>query len=413
MQATLLTIGDELLIGQVVNTNAAWLGEHLGALGAMVRRMVTVGDDDATIGEALSDALADSELVVCTGGLGPTHDDRTVRAVAAALGRSIRIDGSVMADVEAKFAERGRRMAEANRRLAEVPEGFTVLPNPVGTAPGLWGEADGRVVVVLPGVPREMKALVTESVAPRLAERIGEAAVAQKTLHTVGEGESDLAERLGADWEAGGRSLAFLPNYGVVRLRLTATSSDRPAAERELAAFEALVRDRLGDLVYGENGESIEAAVVRMLAARGLTVALAESCTGGRIADALTNVPGASRVFQGAAVVYGNDVKASLLDVPEALMIEHGAVSDPVARAMAAGVRDRLGASLGLSATGIAGPGGGTPEKPVGTVWLGFADEVGTHAVHLRFTPDRELNKRLTTTAALNLLRRQLLRRKD
>ncbi len=422
MTLTLLTVGDELLIGQTVNTNAAWIGQQLNALGVEVGRAATVGDDAAAIAWELSRGLRESDGVVITGGLGPTHDDVTKRAVAEALARPLRFDADVLAGVKEKFEARGRVMTEANRALAEVPEGFEVLENPVGTAPGLWfaGGIDAsegkRIVVILPGVPYEMEALMREHVLPRLAARRGTGGFAQKTLQTVGRGESDLAELIGdlSGWLDGGPEalrLAFLPSYGVVRLRLTAAAATQPAAGERLAAFEAFLRGRVGEFVFGEGDDTLEAAVGRMLAERGLTVAVAESCTGGRLADAITNVPGASGYFVGGAVVYGNDQKVSLLDVDEAALREDGAVSERVARQLADGVRRRLGADLAVSTTGVAGPGGGTPEKPVGTVWLGYADRHGTHAALLRLTGDRLLNKRLTVTLALDLLRRQLLRR--
>jgi len=416
---TLLTVGDELLIGQVVNTNAAWIGEQLSAIGLSVARVVSVGDDAGAIGDELLRGLAQTDGVLITGGLGPTHDDITKRAVAAALGLRLEFREDLLAEVRRKFEARGRPMADANRLLAEVPEGFEPLANPVGTAPGLWyagaapGAAGERVVAILPGVPFEMKTLLREHVLPRLAVRQGEAALVQKTLHTAGAGESDLAASLdGLEDRLSDRlKLAFLPNYGTVRLRITALGDTRPDAAARLAAFEAYLRERLGDFVFGEGEVTLAAVVGEVLRARGLTVAVAESCTGGRIADAITDVPGASGYFRGGAVVYGNDTKSSLLDVDAATIARDGAVSEAVARALAAGVRERLSADLGLSATGVAGPGGGTPDKPVGTVWIGYADETGTHAVRLQLTPERHLNKRLTTTYALDLLRRQLLRR--
>lgn len=414
--AILLTIGDELLIGQTVNTNAAWIGERLSAVGVVVRRAVTVSDEPAEIRGALRQSLADADVVIATGGLGPTHDDVTKKAVADELGRPLRLDEGVLDDLRRTYAARHRPMAERNRVQAEVPEGFAVLRNPVGTAPGLWfeDEVDGRrrALAILPGVPREMKRLMTEAVLPRVVDLNGEASIVQKTLLTVGRGEADLADSLGDldAWLGPRLRLAFLPSYGVVKLRITALGTERAGAEARLAAFEAFVRERVGDLVFGEGDDTLEAAVGRMLRARGLTLATAESCTGGLLADRITNVPGSSDYYLGGAVVYGNQAKVDLLGVDGFVLAEHGAVSEPVARQLAAGARRRLGADLAVAVTGIAGPGGGTPEKPVGTVWLGYADAGGTHAVRVRFVTDRLLNKRLSVTAALNLVRRQVLR---
>ncbi|MDX1532325.1 MAG: competence/damage-inducible protein A [Rhodothermales bacterium] len=422
MNASLLTIGDELLIGQVVNTNGTWIGERLSALGIEVVRAVTVGDEEERIERELRQALGESDLVVLTGGLGPTHDDVTKRAVADELGVELEFHEELLAEVEGKFAARGRTMAAANRLLAEVPAGFEPLPNPKGTAPGLWfdGEVEGRrrAVVILPGVPYEMEALMEGAVLPRLLDRLDGAGAVQKTLLTVGKGESDLAEQLGAlDGWLGRASdgttlrLAFLPSPGAVRLRLTATGPERAAAGARLAEAERHVRDRLGDLLFGEGDDTLEAVVGRMLRERDLSLATAESCTGGLLGHLITNVPGASAYYHGGAVVYGNDQKVLLLRVdPEAIERE-GAVSEPVARQLAEGVRMRLHADIGIATTGIAGPGGGTPEKPVGTIWLGYADDQGSYAVRLQLATDRDLNKRLGAMAALNLVRRQLLRR--
>ena len=417
MTATLLSIGDELLIGQVVNTNAAWLGEQLSALGIAVRRMEVVGDEAAEIRRELRRALGETDLVIITGGLGPTHDDITKRAVADELDRPLEFRDELMDEVRRKFEGRGRRMSESNRQLAEVPAGFEALANPVGTAPGLWfeGEVDGatRSLVILPGVPHEMRTLMQEAVLPRLTARNGDVALAQKTLLTVGRGESDLADALGSYADRLGPSLrlAFLPNYGVVRLRITALGEARTEAEARLADFETYVRERIGEHVFGEGDDTLEAAVGRMLRERGLTLATAESCTGGLLSHRLTNIPGSSAYYCGGAVVYGNSQKIVLLDVDESSLYRDGAVSEAVAKQLAEGVRARLNADLGIATTGIAGPGGGTPRKPVGTVWIGYADEHGPYAVRLQFTNDRLLNKRLSVTAALAILRRQLLRR--
>ncbi|MEM1042315.1 MAG: competence/damage-inducible protein A [Bacteroidota bacterium] len=415
MIASLITVGDELLIGQTVNTNAAWIGEQLSARGITVRRAATVSDEADDIRDELRRALAASDAVLLTGGLGATHDDITKRAVADELGRALVFRDDLFAELKAKFEARGRTMAARNRVQAELPEGFEALPNPVGTAPGLWfeDEASGCAVAVMPGVPQEMKTLMREAVLPRLVERRGDETVVQKTLLTVGRGETDLADALGDYAERLGPDLhlAFLPSYGVIRLRITASGATRAEAEDRLAGFERLVRDRVEEFVFGEGDDLLEAAVGRMVGERGLTLATAESCTGGLLADRITNVPGASAYYSGGAVVYGNEQKVSLLGVDRAAIEAHGAVSEAVAKQLAEGVRLRLGTDLGISTTGVAGPGGGTPEKPVGTVWIGYADTHGSYAVRLQLAKDRLLNKRLSITFALNLLRRQLLRR--
>ena len=413
MKAELITIGDELLIGQVVNTNAAWAGEQLDLAGVDVLRMVTLGDDIEAIQAALADAYRTSELVIITGGLGPTHDDITREAIAGFFGAELRPDPDVLAHIERRFARRGYTMPVSNQRQAMVPEGFEVLPNPVGTAPGLWLAEEGpppRLLAVVPGVPHEMRALMEGEVLPRLRKRKGLRFIRHRTLLTAGIGESNLQERLGdlAGWLGDGLRLAYLPGGGSVRLRASASGDDQQTVERRLDAFEAHLRERIGLYFFGTGTETLEAAVGKMLKARGQTLAVAESCTGGFVLNRLTNVPGSSAYVVGGVVAYGNAVKAEQLGVSEAALEEEGAVSEVVARQMAEGIRERLRADVGVSTTGVAGPSGGTPEKPVGTVWIGYADASGSQARLLSLATDRLLNKQLTSTAVLNDLRQRL-----
>lgn len=414
MKSIILTIGDELLIGQVVNTNATWLGEQLTLHGIDVLRADTVGDEIDQIEAALARAFDEADLVITTGGLGPTHDDVTKTAVAQFFGVPFRFDEEVFARIEARFTARGVPMPESNRSQAMIPAGFEVLPNPVGTAPGLWfsGEVDGRerMLAVLQGVPHEMKTLFQREVLPRLNGRDGLRAIAHRTLLTAGIGESMLQERIGdlSDLLGQDLRLAYLPGGGTVRLRLTAYGDNAAIVAARLDALEARLRERAGKYIFGTGDETLEAVVGRMLVERGMTIALAESCTGGRVADRLTNVSGASTYVLGAVVAYCNSVKTRLLDVDPVVLEQEGAVSETVARQMARGIRERVGASIGVSTTGIAGPTGGTPDKPVGTVWIGYADAHGEHAVLRRFFDDRILNKELTATAVLDLIRRFL-----
>lgn len=415
----LLTVGDEILLGQIVNTNAAWLGERLAGAGVDLRRAETVGDDVDAIAEAVERAYADgAAVVVVTGGLGPTHDDVTRAAVARVFGRDLVFHPDLFAAIEARYTERGRTMPPIGRVMAEVPEGFDVLDNPKGTAPGLWGTREpggqraGRpdVVAVLPGVPYEMEAITEGAVLPRL-RALQDGFVLSRTLLTVGKGESDLAGLLDGWAAPPGLALAYLPSLGTVRLRVTARGPDREAAQALVDEGAAAIRGRLGTLVFGEGTTTLEAVVNDLLAEHGRTVAFAESCTGGAVAARVASVPGASRVLRGGVVAYDNAVKADLLGVASDALDAFGSVSEPVALQMARGVRERLGADVGVATTGVAGPGGGTPEKPVGTVWVAYADGKGERAVGLRLTRDRAVNIGLTATAALDLLRRQTLRR--
>ncbi len=416
MLGHLLTVGDEILLGQIVNTNAAWLGERLAEVGVDVRRSETVGDDVAVIEAAIARAFDDgAAVVVVTGGLGPTHDDVTKTAVARVFGRDLEFRPDVLDQIEARYATRGRTMPAVGRVMAEVPVGFDALPNPKGSAPGLWGErtAAGRrqIVAVMPGVPHEMEAISDGSVLPRLVA-LQDAVVLSRTLLTVGKGESDLAAMIAeiVDGLPDDLTLAYLPSLGQVRLRVTARGADRAAARRDLDAATDAIRDVLGTLVYGEGTTSLEAVVHEALRERGRTLAVAESCTGGAISARLTAVPGASASFLGGLTAYSNAAKTDLLGVPTEAIEAEGAVSEAVALAMAAGARAQFGADVGVATTGVAGPTGGTPDKPVGTVWVAFDSAETSRAVRLQFTPDRAVNIALSATAALDLVRRQLLR---
>lgn len=414
MKATLLTIGDELLIGQVVDTNAAWLGEQLNLLGVELVRNVTLGDDEAVLRDELERACATSDLVLLTGGLGPTDDDITRDVVARYFEVPLQFDPAVLDRIRARFERWQRPVPALSERMAYVPEGFEPLANTKGSAPGLWRadtvHGQPRIVALMPGVPREMKAIFQDEVMPRLREQAALRVIVHRTLLTVGIGESDLHERLGdltAYLEPGLR-LAFLPSAGSVRLRMTATGTDRAAVEAHVERLEAHLRARIGPFLYGSNDETLEGVVGRMLAERGLTLAVAESCTGGLVLHRLTNVPGSSAYVLGGVVAYANAVKINELGVDAQVLEQHGAVSEVVACQMAEGARRRLDADIGLATTGVAGPTGGTPDKPVGTVWLGYADAQGAFAQVRRFGTDRAMNKTRAVIALLDLARQQL-----
>ena len=423
MTAVLLTIGDEILIGQIVDTNAAWLGERLAAAGVELVRHETVRDTEPAIRAAFERAFAPGEgggagLVVATGGLGPTTDDLTRDATAAHFGVDVSQDPAQEDRLRALFAARGREMQPVVLRMAGVPEGFDVLDNPVGTAPGLWGERDGphgrERIALLPGVPREMTAIWDGSLRARV-EALRDGAVVSRTLVTAGHGETDLAARHGdladvlvSDSRAT-LGIAYLPGLGTVRLRVTGRGTDAAAAQQRVDRTAERLRERLGGAVFGEGEDTLEGVVLDGLMVRGLTLATAESCTGGSVAARLTSVAGASRAFLGGVVAYDNAVKEQLLGVPAETLRDHGAVSEETVRAMAEGVRERLGADVGVATSGVAGPGGGTPEKPVGTVWIAVATAAETHASRLQLTQNRGINIGLSTVAALNLVRLRVL----
>ena len=412
MRAALLTVGDELLIGQIVDSNAAWIAAHLEEHGVRLVRKVTVGDEVAAVAQALKQLAADAEVVLITGGLGPTDDDRTLEALALAAGVEQIFDEAVYARIRHIFEEIIRRpLSPSHRRQAMLPAGAEALRNSQGTAPGVWLElADGGVVAAMPGVPREMKALMREEIVPRLLARGGQRVRTQLTLLTAGHGETQIADAIAEverELVADGGGVAYLPSLGTVRLRLTAEGAEGAA---RVAAAARAIRDALPPgSVFGEGELSLAAALLGALVERGATVATAESCTAGQVARRLCAEPGASRAFVGGVVAYADELKTGLLGVDPDLIRTHGAVSREVATAMAAGARERLGADYAASTTGIAGPGGARPGKPVGTVWIAVADADGVAARKLTLGRDRNTNIDYSANAALNLLRLRVL----
>jgi nicotinamide-nucleotide amidase len=416
-----LTIGTELLLGQTIDTNAAELGRALAAAGVEIVRRTTVPDRPAAIRDAVADALARTGAVLATGGLGPTRDDMTKRVVAELWQWPLELDPVALEALEQRFKRLGRwPMPAANRTQAEVPRGATVLPNPRGTAPGLWLEdaATNRLVILLPGVPSEMRGLLVEEVVPRLVARQQRAAAGQgtpprvvlsRTLRTTGVPESALAERAGPVEEAlGPLTLAYLPSETGVDLRLTAWALEREEADQRLREGIGRLREALGAHAYGEEQADLAAVVLDAVRRRRGHLAVAESCTGGLLGERLTAVAGASDVFVGGIVAYADRIKTELLGVPEAVLAQHGAVSEETVRAMVVGAQRAFLADCAAGVTGIAGPDGGTPEKPVGTVWLAVAAGVNIRAVKRMFPGDRGEIRARAAQACLDLLRRLL-----
>ena len=412
MKLEILTIGTELLLGHTVDTNAAELGRALAAAGAEITRRTTVADRPEAIRAGLAEALDRAGFVITTGGLGPTRDDMTKTVVADLLGKRLVLDEQLLAGLEARFKRLGRPMPAVNRTQAEVPEGATVLPNPRGTAPGLWVEdARGRVVVLLPGVPREMRGLLVEEVLPRLVARhAGEPPVVlSRTVRTTGIAESALAERVGPiEPEIAPLTLAYLPSVEGVDLRVTAWGLGARDAEARLAAVVERLRAAVGEHRYGEDAADLAAVVLDALRSGRHRLGVAESCTGGMLAQRVTNIPGASATFIGGVVAYADVVKTAALKVPIETLEAHGAVSEQTVRAMAEGAQRLFSADCTMAVTGIAGPGGGTPDKPVGTVWLAARVHTATRAVKRVFPGDRDEIRRRAAQAALDLLRRVL-----
>jgi nicotinamide-nucleotide amidase len=410
----ILTIGTELLLGATVDGNGSWLSRRLAEVGIRVPRRVTVGDDVAEIRSALADALARSGAVICTGGLGPTRDDVTRAAVAELFGRALMLDAEWLETVRGRFHDRGIEMPAVNRVQAEIPEGATLFPNDRGTAPGVAIEDDALgIVVLLPGVPREMRGLFNTHVLPYLSARgfSRRSPVLSRSIRTTGIAESALAERIDDLVEAfSPLTLAFLPGGIGEDVRITCWGDLPPdEAARALDAAEAVLRERLGRYVYGSGSDDLAAVLGDQLRSRDLTIAIAESCTGGLVAKRLTDTPGSSDYVLAAVVAYANQAKERLLGVSRETIRTHGAVSEQTACEMAAGARRLSDASLGVSITGIAGPGGGTPEKPVGTVWIGVAHADRVRARLFRFGGDRSEIRERAAQAALAYVRLTVL----
>ena len=409
LSAEIITIGDEVLTGHTVNTNAAKIARRLGEVGISVEWVTTVGDVAETVHEAFRAAWNRAQVIVTTGGLGPTHDDITRRVFCEVFDRRLVRSEPVLENIRELFARRGRTITPRNVDQANVPTGTEVMMNRWGTAPGIYLAEAGRHWFMLPGVPREMEGLLEHEVLPRLLRITGDRVILRRELHVVGLPESWLMDRI--DGIPGLESVASLPDLkGEVTLRITVAAANRAEAQAELERLDAALRERLGRFVYGVDGESLEGVVGKLLLAKGQTIALAESCTGGLVASRLTDVPGSSAYVMLGVVAYSNAAKESVLGVPHDLIVAHGAVSEQVARAMAEGARRLAGVDLALALTGIAGPTGGTSEKPVGLVWIALAHAEGTEVRRFQFGDERILNKQRSAQTALDMVRRHLLR---
>lgn len=412
MKAEIITIGDELLIGQVINTNASYIGRKLSEIGISTARIVSVGDDEKEIIEELKYAFENFEVIILTGGLGPTHDDVTKNAICKFFNTGLVFNEEVFNQVKEFLAKRGRtEINEANRSQAFVPEKAKIITNYWGTAPGFLFEEQGKIVIVMPGVPKEMTGMMENFVINYLAQKASGNVIKQKVLKTTGIPESYLYEKLKdtLDEIKTFCKIAFLPSSLGVKIRITVKSKSQDEANNMLDEAEKKIREKVEKYIYGVDNEELEEVIGRLLTERGLKLAVAESCTGGLIADRITNVPGSSKYFERGVVAYSNEAKVQILGVPEELIKNFGAVSREVAESMAEGVRKISGADIGISTTGIAGPTGATPTKPVGLVWIGYSDKNETFAKEFRFGDDRLENKQRAAQMALEILRRKLL----
>jgi nicotinamide-nucleotide amidase len=409
--AEILTVGTEILLGDLVDTNSAYLGGRLAALGVSVYRHTTVGDNAGRITAALREAASRADLVITTGGLGPTSDDLTNQCLGGAAGREMVEYPEARRHVDEMFRRFGREPTPSNYKQALFPEGSKLIPNPVGTAMGAMLELDGALVATFPGVPGEMRRMFEDTLESLIRER-SEGAIVSRTLWFTGIGESALAEQVQDLLDASDPTVAPLAGQGKVRLRVTSRADTPEEAAKKIAPVANKILARLGDHYFGEDDETLESALGKLLTGRGATLALAESCTGGLLAKRLTDEAGASAYFIEGLVTYSNDSKERLLGVPNDLLVQHGAVSEPVAGAMAEGVRKVAGTDYGLSVTGVAGPEGGSEQKPVGLVFVGVSDEEGTEVERLDLSAwrrSREAIRERSANRAFDLLRHHIL----
>lgn len=410
MKSIIITIGDELLIGQVINTNAAFIAEKLNSVGIEIGRVLTVADDQTEILNSFRENFDRFDVIVVTGGLGPTHDDITKKAVCSFF-RTDLVSSDEARENIAKFLRlRDRPWSDAAEEQTLVPRGAVVIPNNQGTASGILFERPEKYFIAMPGVPYEMEGMMDDFILPYFRKKSTGNVVLHRTLKTSGISESVLSNRLGNIEEiTRNGTLAFLPSPSGVRMRISVVNTDRTAGEQALHEIESRIRAKAAKYIYGSDDEELEEVVGRLLTERGLKLALAESCTGGMIAHHITDVPGSSNYFERAVVAYSNQSKTGLIRVPKELIESRGAVSPEVAEAMACGIRTIAGVDIGISTTGIAGPSGGTPEKPVGLVWIGYSNRSKTFSRKHQFGGNRTRVKEQATQAALELLRRTLL----
>jgi nicotinamide-nucleotide amidase len=410
LTAEIIAIGSELLAPDRTDTNSLWLTEKLNSIGIEVRLKTIVGDDDARLEEAIKDAIRRSKVVITTGGLGPTEDDVTRKVAARALGRRLSLDETILEELRQRFLSYGHVMPERNSRQAMVIEGAEVLPNPNGSAPGMFIDHEGVAIVLLPGPPREMKPMFENHVQGKLSGRAGSIRVVRRMLRVAGLGESAVDEKIAPIYmQYENPQTTILFNQSEIEIHLTARGRTEDDANSLLDRLSGQLEERLGNAVFSFAGEKMEEVVGLKLTLGGYTLAVAESCTGGLIAQRLTDVPGSSKYFIEGAVTYSNEAKTRTLGVKPALILKHGAVSPEVAEAMAEGMRKRAKTDFGLGVTGIAGPGGGSEEKPVGLVYIALTDDVQTKHRKLQIPGDRQLIRWRASQAALDLLRRRLI----
>lgn len=415
MKAEIITIGDELLIGQVIDTNSAWMASQLSLIGIDVKQITTIADTRLQILHTLSEAGNRARIVLISGGLGPTSDDITKQTLCEYFDTHLIVDEAALEDITAFFKRRGIPLTELNRKQSEIPAGCIPIPNPVGTARGMWFEKENTIYISMPGVPFEMKSIMNDYVLPSLKKRFPNTIVIHRTILTSGLGESFLADRI-EKWEKslpGYIKLAYLPQPGIVRLRLTARGCHEDKLQKEIDTLTESLYGLIPELIFGEDSETLEGVIGELLLSKRQTLATAESCTGGSISQKITSIAGSSAYYKGSVVAYANEIKQKVLHIDKETIIQYGAVSKEVVEKMAQGACSVFNTDWAVSVSGIAGPDGGTEEKPVGTVWIGVAGPDGITAQKFLFGDNRERNITRATVAALQMLRKRILNNKS
>lgn len=405
--AELITIGDEILYGQIVDTNSQWMSTALATAGIQVIRKTSVGDEESTILQSFAEAEQRADIILITGGLGPTSDDLTKPCLVKYFNCPLQIHAEALEEVTAFFTSRGRELTEVNRQQAALPVCSEKVTNKLGTAPGMWFNKGGKVFVSMPGVPHEMKKMMTDIVIPKLTKTFRTPVIHHQVIRTIGVGESVLAEKITA-WEnalPAHIKLAYLPGLGEVKLRLTCHGDSLDALQKEAEALTVSLRERIGQFIYGYGDDPIEVVIGNTLRERKLTLAIAESCTGGYLSHMVTTVPGSSDYFLGSMIPYSYEVKMRQLGVKPETLEKFGAVSEPTIVEMANIVRAKFNTDIGVATSGIAGPGGATPDKPVGMVWIAYSDKHQTVTRKLLLSQDRLINIKAASVAVLNLIR--------
>jgi len=412
MKLEIITIGDEILIGQTIDTNSAWMAENLNAMGVRIQRIHSISDEAEEIVSTLEEAFTRVDLVLLTGGLGPTNDDITKKTLSDHFQMPLCMNEDILTEITAYFSAKGKEMLQVNKDQALLPLGARIIRNRKGTASGMWFERDGKVAVSMPGVPYEMEHLMESSVLTMIKERFKTQSVFHHTVMTFGEGESFIAERV-KEWEAGlfktGVKLAYLPSPGIVKMRLSAFGEDENETKERVMTQVASLQTLISELIYGHNEESMEEVVSKLLLAKGMKIATAESCTGGYIAHLLTSIPGSSEYYEGSVCTYSYTSKTDLLCIDSSLLVNKGAVSGEVVEGMAQGIFKLFKTDYSIAVSGIAGPGGGTDDKPVGTVWMSAGTKDSLVTKRFQFGKNRGFNIRMTALHALNLIRLSIL----